>query len=129
MSSHYLLDTNAAIARIRRDADLETLLRAAEQICVPVIVLGELYYGAENSQRVEENMRAVEMFMVNTVVLDCDAETAREFGKIAHMLRLKGRPIPENDIWIAALARQHDLTLITRDAHFNDIHGLSVERW
>jgi len=129
MSNHYLLDTNAAIARIRKDADLETLLRTAEQIYVPVIVLGELYYGAENSRRVEENIKAVEMFVVNTVVLNCDAETAREFGKIAHMLRLKGRPIPENDIWIAALAQQHSLTLVTRDMHFDDIHGLSLERW
>ena len=97
MSNDYLLDTNAAIARIRKDADLETLIGSADQICVPVIVLGELFYGAENSQRVEENIRQVEELITNTVVLDCDTGTAREFGRIARALRLKGRPIPEND--------------------------------
>lgn len=129
MSNDYLLNTNAAIARIRKDADLETLIGSADQICVPVIVLGELFYGAENSQRVEENIRQVEELMANAVVLDCDTGTAREFGRIARALRLKGRPIPENDIWIAALARQHSLTLVTRDAHFDDIRDLSAARW
>lgn len=83
MSNNHLLDTNAAIARIRKDADLETLIGSADPICVPVIVLGELFYGAENSQRVEENIRQIEELIANTVVLDCDTGTAREFGKIA----------------------------------------------
>ncbi len=64
-----------------------------------------------------------------TVVLGCDSDTARRYGEVKNALRLKGRPIPENDIWIAAVALQHGLTLITRDGHFNEIEELTVEAW
>jgi len=54
-------------------------------------------------------------------ILFCDQGTARAYGEIKHALRCKGRPIPENDLWIAAIAAQHDLTLVSRDDHFNHI--------
>ena len=59
-------------------------------------------------------------------ILVCDTETARQYGRIKVELRRKGRPIPENDMWIAAVALQHGLTLATRDAHFDAIDGLTV---
>jgi tRNA(fMet)-specific endonuclease VapC len=62
-------------------------------------------------------------------VLACDAETAQHYGRIRNVLLAKGRPIPENDIWIAASARQHGLTLVTRDGHFGSVEDLIVERW
>lgn len=62
-------------------------------------------------------------------MLACDLDTAREYGVIKNALREKGRLIPENDIWIAAIARQHDLTLVTRDEHFKEIKHLKVEMW
>jgi len=62
-------------------------------------------------------------------VLACDTETAREYGQIKNSLRAKGKPIPENDIWIAAIAIQYDLTLVTRDGHFTEIEGLATETW
>jgi tRNA(fMet)-specific endonuclease VapC len=65
----------------------------------------------------------------SSVVLACDLDTAREYGVIKNALREKGRLIPENDIWIAAIARQHDLTLVTRDEHFKEIKHLKVEMW
>ena len=64
-----------------------------------------------------------------SAVLACDAETAQHYGQIKNRLRAKGRPLPENDIWIAALALQHGLILVSRDAHFNEIAGLSVVAW
>lgn len=57
-------------------------------------------------------------------MLGCDAETARQYGEVKNRLRLKGRPLPENDIWIAALALQYDLILVTRDGHFQEVENL-----
>jgi tRNA(fMet)-specific endonuclease VapC len=62
-------------------------------------------------------------------VLPCDATTARLYGEIKASLRSKGRPIPENDIWNAAVAQQHGLSLVTRDEHFNNVAGLAAEAW
>jgi tRNA(fMet)-specific endonuclease VapC len=70
-----------------------------------------------------------EEFATANSVLACDLETARHYGRIKDGLRRKGRPLPENDIWIAALARQHDLTLVSRDAHFADVESLPVKVW
>lgn len=64
-----------------------------------------------------------------STVLACDAETAQHYGQIKNRLRAKGKPLPENDIWIAALALQYGLVLVTRDAHFNKITSLSVVPW
>lgn len=61
--------------------------------------------------------------------LACDAETAQHYGRIKQGLRRRGRPIPENDLWIAATALQHQLVLVTRDDHFYLIEGLATERW
>jgi tRNA(fMet)-specific endonuclease VapC len=56
-------------------------------------------------------------------------ETARQYGEVKNRLRLKGRPLPENDVWIAALALQHDLILVTRDAHFQEVENLQPVAW
>ena len=68
-------------------------------------------------------------FLLNTAVLASDADTAREYGVIKSTLQEKGQPIPENDIRIAAIARQHDLTLVTRDGHFKEVVHLKIEMW
>lgn len=62
-------------------------------------------------------------------MLGCDTDTARRYGDIKHGLRVKGSPLPENDIWIAAIALQHNLTLATRDAHFREIPNLNTNPW
>jgi tRNA(fMet)-specific endonuclease VapC len=129
VSGTFLLDTNAAIARIGNDPLLVKLLADTDEVFVPSIVLGELYYGAERSGRVQENLAQVEAFAAGRVVLVCDTATARLYGRIAQQLRRKGRPIPQNDIWIAATALQYDLTLVTRDEHFKQVEGLALETW
>ena len=106
-----------------------TLLAAAEEVFVPSIVIGELYFGAYKSARSEDNRKAVETFTAGRVVLIPDADTADMYGQIKYALRIKGRPIPENDIWIAALAMQHDLVLLTKDQHFAEVDNLSVTQW
>lgn len=62
-------------------------------------------------------------------MLDCDTSTASQYGRIKNQLREKGRPIPESDIWVSALAQQHGLILISRDGHFEEIEDLRVESW
>lgn len=125
----FLLDTNIVIALFAQEAGVLQQLQQAVGIFLPCIVLGELYYGARKSGRVETNVQRVDAFASQNVVLACDAETARQYGIIREALRLKGRPLPENDMWIAALALQHNLILVSRDAHFNEIDNLSIVAW
>ncbi len=125
----YLLDTNAIIALQRENEALKKLLSTATDVFVPAVAVGELYYGAYKSQRVEENRKNVAAFVANRVVLNVDADTADVYGQVKQALRAKGRPIPENDIWIAALAIQYDLTLITDDAHFDEVDNLNWQGW
>ena len=87
------------------------------------------YYGAYKSTRAKENLTHIDDFASGNLVLDCDAETARVYGDVENALRVKGRPLPENDIWIAAIAVQHGLTLVSRDAHFGEIENLKVVAW
>lgn len=129
MNGKLLLDTNAVVALFGRDPGIQNRLQSAAEVFVPVIVLGELYFGADNSSRPVENHAQLDQFAASNSILLCDIATARQYGQIKHKLRLKGRPIPENDIWIAAIALQYSLTIISRDQHFDDVDGLSVEGW
>ncbi len=129
MSNSYLLDTNAAIALLNGKPDIEPIIEVADEIFIPIIVVGELYYGAEKSGRVELNRTKVDVFAAKYAILPCDVETCRHVGKIEHQIRSKGRPIPQNDIWIAAIAIQHSLTVVTRDKHFQAVDGLTVKGW
>ena len=129
MNGSYLLDTNIIIALFARDPIVEGRLAEADSVYVPAIVIGELFYGSYKSTRVEENLSRIEAFATQSAVLNCDQSTARPYGRIKDELRRKGKPVPENDIWIAALSVQHDLRLITRDAHFSEMGELALERW
>lgn len=126
-----LTDTNVAIAAFEEETLTLEKLRGipSERIFVPVIVLGELHYGARKSARTGENLRRLEAFIESSNVLPCDVATARVYGTTRDALRRKGRPIPENDIWIAAIALQHDLVLASRDSHFEHVERLRLERW
>lgn len=129
MNGRYLLDTNIIIALFAHDAQAKASLINAEQIFVPSIAIGELCYGARKSGRVAQNLLRIEHFAATNVVLECNMETARHYGEIKNKLRQKGRPVPENDIWIAALAIQHDLRLATRDEHFQEVERLILVKW
>jgi tRNA(fMet)-specific endonuclease VapC len=117
------------IALFAEDAVVKQRLIEANEVFVPSIVIGELYYGARKSARVRENVTRIDEFVVSNTVLPCDTETAQQYSDIKNKLLAKGRPIPENDIWIAAIAIQHQLTLVARDGHFHEVDGLWVEAW
>ena len=129
MNGRYLLDTNIVIAIFGQDASVLTNLKDASEVFVPSIVIGELYYGAYKSMRVADNILRTEEFVAKNIILGCDTATSQIYGRMKSALRAKGRPLPENDIWIAAIAEQHALTVATRDTHFSEIDGLATEAW
>jgi len=129
VNGRFLLDTNIVIALIAKDSSVERGLASAEKVYVPSLVLGELYFGARASAQKDRNLARIDEFAAADAVLVPDVATAREYGVLKAALRAKGRPIPENDMWIADIARQHGLTLLTRDAHFQDVENLTVGSW
>ena len=99
------------------------------EVGIPLFVAGELHFGAINSARRDHNLLLLDKAVAKFPVIFPDAATIPIYASIRHGLRVKGRPIPENDVWIAALAGRHDIPVITRDAHFQSIDGLRLETW
>lgn len=129
MDGKYLLDTNVLIAALASDQEVLANIDDAFQCFLCTTVLGELIYGALHSSHATENLVHLQRFSADRGVLTCDEGTANLYGEIKTALRKKGRPIPDNDIWIAASARQHSLTLVTRDGHFEEVDQLNRVRW
>jgi tRNA(fMet)-specific endonuclease VapC len=129
MAGELLLDTNIVIPILNSDPQVTELLSRAGAVHVPSIVIGELYYGAARGTRVRENLERLASYAAGVDVLPCTRQTAERYGQIKSRLQSSGRPIPDNDIWIAAVAMQHDLILVTRDAHFGSIEDLRTTTW
>ncbi len=129
MNGKFLLDTNVVIDIFADVSTVRQSLSEAAEVFVPAIVLGELYYGAYKSRRRKANMSRIAEFAESCSVLACDINTVLHYGKLKNALRMKGHPIPENDIWIAAVSKQYGLTLVSRDAHFLEVDGLVTVAW
>lgn len=122
------LDTNVYSGFMRGMPAAVSALRAAREIHLPLIVLGELLAGFAAGTRPRKNREELAQFMASPRVslLEPDERTARHYADIFAALRAAGTPIPTNDLWIAALARQHRVSLLTFDGHFAAVPGLSV---
>jgi tRNA(fMet)-specific endonuclease VapC len=129
MNGEYLLDTNIVIRLFAHDRAVERRFDANPDVFLPIFVLGELYYGALKSLLVQQNCEKIEEFAARVEILAGNAGTAFQFGKIKSELRLKGKMIPDNDLWIAGVARQYDLTLVSGDQHFAEVENLRWEQW
>ncbi len=129
MHGRYLLDTNVVIGVLNRNIDLEPRRGTRIEILLCLTVVGELLFGAAKSKQYEANRQRVERLLEICPVIPQDLETARCYGELKARLQQMGQPIPENDIWIAACALQHDLILATNDHHFDRIEDLRVEAW
>lgn len=125
----YLPDTNILSAALDNDRHVVRMIRSADAVFLSSIVLGELLYGAQYSTKVRENMAAVRRIQNSFAIIDCDAGTAERYGELKTKLRRAGTPIPENDLWIAAQALQHGLTVATRDSDFRLVPGLQTVDW
>ena len=124
-----LLDTCVVVKHFRNTGGVTEKLIAFEELCLPLQALGELYDGAYRSAQPEKNLAKIEQLLEVVEVLSPDEETSRLYGQIAAALAAAGTPIPQNDLWIAAMALQAGLPLATCDGHFDRIKGLTVLRW
>jgi len=117
------LDTSVAIALLAGEAS-SLLTQPLTEILLPAPVIGELRYGALNSRRVTDNLADVERLVSRCRVLDITASTAATYAQLRLALKQAGKPIPENDLWIAALCVEQRIPLVTFDGHFDAVEGL-----
>ena len=125
-----LLDTSAYSELKRGHSGVAELLRQSQAIVFSPIVVGELLYGFRRTRHSEHNLRELQEFLENPFVslVPVTVVTADRFSRIALGLRAKGRPIPTNDIWIAAQAMETGADLLSFDQHFAEIDGLAWVR-
>lgn len=124
-----IVDTNALSAFADGSSRAIAALQAVGEVSVPVIVLGEFRYGIRHSRRNREYETWLGRYLPAFRILEVTAETSVEYALLRSELRHLGKPIPANDVWIAALCRQHDLPLLSRDAHFDHVKRLRREAW
>ena len=119
-----ILDTNALSAWAEGLAAAEAPLRSAERLVVPSIVLGEYYFGIRQSRHRTRYEAWLRRHLPLTEIATVTAATAHTYAQIRLRLRRLGAPIPSNDTWIAALARQHVLPVMSNDTHFDTVQGV-----
>ena len=120
MRGENLLDSNIIIDLFRGDQKTIDWIKGINEVILPVIVIGELYFGAQKSNHTLRRLQEIERLEEIATILDITKSTARIYGEIKDQLRVKGLPIPENDIWIAEIAKEHNLILHTKDKHFEN---------
>lgn len=123
------LDTSAYSRLMRGHPKLQAMLEAADQILLPVTVLGEVYTGFQGGSRPEENLSLLAAFrsQPGVVIVDTTDNVAQRYAAIVMTLKRQGTPIPTNDIWIAATALENGGRLVAYDNHFATVPGLIVE--
>jgi tRNA(fMet)-specific endonuclease VapC len=123
------VDTNRLTDLLRGDARLAERLGACDEVWIPLMVLGEIKAGFHGGTQRHRNESLLQRFLAKATVsvLLPGRETAEHYARIFVQLKRAGTPVPDNDLWIAALALEHDLTLITRDRHFERIAQLPRE--
>ena len=124
-----ILDTNALSAVADGETPAMELLGGAHHVAVPVIVLGEYRLGIAQSRHRASYENWLREWIEAVTVLDIDDGTTHSYSDIGLELKSKGKPIPTNDLWIAALCRQHSLPLVSRDQHFDFVPGLRRLDW
>ena len=124
-----LLDTSAYSQLLRGHQAILDAVQRSETVVLPTIVLGELHSGFRAGNRCAENTAQLTQFLSrpSVRVLNVTGETALRYAEIDAYLRKRGRPIPRNDVWIAAVALEHGLQLVTLDVHFREIPLLLIQ--
>ncbi len=119
-----ILDTNALSAWAEGRVSVEAPLRAADRLVVPSVVLGEYYFGIRQSRQRVRYREWLARYLPLTEIAAVTAATADAYAEIRLELKRLGTPIPPNDAWIAALARQHGLSILSNDRHFDVVSGV-----
>ncbi len=124
-----ILDTNALSAFLKNEPGIGTVVAQAHALFVPVIVTGEYRFGLQRSSRRAALTVKLETFLADVRILVIDEATSCVYVVVRDELRAAGTPIPENDLWIASLARQNGLPLLSADAHFDHVAGVERRSW
>ncbi len=124
-----IVDTNALSAFVDGEAAVGAVLRNQPRACIPVIVLGEFRYGIAQSRHRRTYELWLRAHLRQFEVLPVTEDTALSYAELRRTLKQKGRPIPANDAWIAALAIQHELPILSRDAHFDAVPRIRRQEW
>jgi tRNA(fMet)-specific endonuclease VapC len=124
-----ILDTNALSAFVDGDTTVGEILQDQSRAAIPVIVLGEFRYGIAGSRHRKTYEQWIDTHLQHFELLSVVPETTVAYAALRASLKRLGRPIPANDAWIAALAIQHDLPVLSRDAHFDFVAGLRRKAW
>jgi len=129
MSGEIALDTSVAVRFLNGDTAIVSRVLALPEVVLPIVVVGELLFGAENSTRPLQNLPRYLEFIEACIVLPLSRETAIVYAQTRLKLKQKGRPIPMNDVWIAAQCLEQGWILVTDDTEFGYVDGLMLERW
>ena len=124
-----LLDTNAVIAWIKQEERFARRVAPFSQASISLFTLGELYFGALKSTKPDANRKAIDSVKDSFRIVYPGEECGVRYAEVRFALRRKGRPIPENDVWIASTALEQGLPLMTRDSHFKEVEGLTLVEW
>ena len=124
-----ILDTNGLSALAEGEPALESILRKAAQVAIPVIVLGEYRYGISQSRYRQHYERWLNEYLSRFRILNVDERTTVTYSAVRTKLKTAGTPIPSNDVWIAALCHQHSMPLLSRDHHFDAVPGITRLEW
>jgi predicted nucleic acid-binding protein len=124
-----LLDTNALSALAARDEALLQTLGSAPRICLSIISAGEYVYGLTQSRHRNELAEWLEAFLSRAELLHLSRETLPYYAEVRRQLKEDGTPIPANDCWIAAIAKEHRLPVVSHDKHFDSVKGLRRIAW
>ncbi len=125
----FLLDTNIIISLFDGNTYIADRLNESSEIYTSTIVIGELYVGIYRVSNKAKHLKKLKAFLELCTLLDIDEATAEYYGQCKAQLYKKGKPIPSNDVWIAATALQHGLTLVSNDKHFTELNSLNVVSW
>jgi predicted nucleic acid-binding protein len=124
-----ILDTNALSAAAEGHPDIIAILAGATQLALPVVVIGEYRFGIAQSRHKARYRRWLDGLIADCTVLEINERTTLHYAAIGMELKQAGKPIPTNDLWIAALCRQHNLPLLSRDRHFDAVSGIERIDW
>jgi tRNA(fMet)-specific endonuclease VapC len=124
-----ILDTNALSAYLDEIPGAVAIVSEARELAIPVVVAGEFAFGIAQSRYREVYERSLQRMLDRCIVFDIGIETARHYAAIRMELKRAGTPIPANDAWIAALARQHAMPVMSCDRHFDFVSGLRRRSW
>lgn len=125
----FLLDTNIVIELFDGNKIIADKLNQVPEFFISSVTLGELYIGINRVTNKSKHLKKLTEFLELCAVIDIDSSTAKIYGELIAALYKKGKPLPTNDVWIAACAKQHNFILITRDKHFDEIDRIKLKSW